>query len=241
MPRLADRVAVVTGAARGMGHAIATLFAEEGAAVIACDILEPTEDFGNERVTFRPLDVTSSEAWRELAARTRADLGPVSIVVNNAGVFSQNPVDLVEDEEWRATIGVNLDGVLYGMKYTIPQMRELGRGSIVNFASIWGVVAVPAAVAYHATKGAVVNLTRNAAITYAAENIRANSICPGIIDTPMVRATPTEITDAVVAVTPLGRQGTSLEVAYGALFLASDESSFMTGATLVIDGGYTAR
>jgi len=224
-----------------MGHATAQLFAEQGANVYACDVRDPDEEFSGDNVTFGMLDVSSWDAWSDTVARVRSDIGLVSIVVNNAGVFSQMPVDLVEEEEWRFTIGVNLDGVLFGMKATIPHMREFGRGSIVNFASIWGSVAIPGAAGYHATKGAVMNLTRNAAITYAEENIRANYICPGIIDTPMVRSTPTEITDGVVAVTPMSRQGKPREVANGALFLASDESSFMTGASLYIDGGYTAR
>jgi NAD(P)-dependent dehydrogenase (short-subunit alcohol dehydrogenase family) len=138
-------------------------------------------------------------------------------------------------------VAVNQTGVFLGMKTVAPVMRENGGGSIVNSSSIWGNVAVPGAHTYHATKGAVRNMTKNAAMTYATEGIRANSLHPGIINTPLVQAQAEDVNEFVVGMTPMGRMADPREIAYGVLFLASDESSFMTGAELVIDGGYTAQ
>jgi NAD(P)-dependent dehydrogenase (short-subunit alcohol dehydrogenase family) len=163
------------------------------------------------------------------------------VLFSNAGIIVYEPIEELELASWERVIGVNQTGVFLGMRAVAPVMRAQGGGSIINVSSIWGNVAVAGAHAYHATKGAVRNMSKNAALTYATEGIRVNSLHPGIINTPLVQAQDPSINEAVVGATPMGRMAEPREIAYGVLFLASDESSFMTGAELVIDGGYTAQ
>ncbi|MBT6442944.1 MAG: SDR family oxidoreductase, partial [Alphaproteobacteria bacterium] len=144
-------------------------------------------------------------------------------------------------EDWMKVVGVNQSGVFFGMREVIPSMQKQKAGSIINVSSIWGNAAVPGGHAYHATKGAVTMMSKNAAITYVGDGIRVNSILPGFIDTPLTRSQDPEVNAYVVSVTPMGRAGTPIEIANGCLFLASDESSFMTGSDLIIDGGYLAQ
>ena len=238
--RLKDKVALVTGASRGMGHEIAELFAREGATVYAGDIAapEPAHAGGVEAVT---LNVASEADWKAVVGRIVAARGRLDILVNNAGIIAYEPLAELDLKAWERVIGVNQTGVFLGMREAVPAMKRNGGGSIVNFSSIWGNAAVPGAHAYHATKGAVRNMTKNAAITHVADGIRVNSIHPGFIDTPLTQAQAPEINAFVIGATPMKRAGKPLEIAYGALFLASDESSFMTGAELVIDGGYLAQ
>lgn len=239
--RLEGRVAVVTGAGRGIGRATSDLFAEEGAVVIMCDLNEPDGPL-REGQHFVPLDVTDPDAWRGLGERATAEHRHVSILVNNAGIVDYAPIADVQRGAWERVMAVNVDGVLYGMQAFIPHMRARGGGSIVNVSSIWGSVAVAGAAAYHASKGAVRNLTKNAAMTYVADGIRANSVHPGIIATPhVVGVQDRAMSDAVVASTPMRRMAAPRELAYGILFLASDEASFVTGTELYVDGGYTAQ
>lgn len=238
--RMTGRVAVVTGAAGGMGHACSERLAAEGATVIASDVRDP-EPYTVEDVVFAEHDVTDESSWQRLVAGIVSDHGRVDVLVNNAGVIAYEPVDELEMESWQRVVAVNQTGVWLGMRAVIPSMVEAGAGSIINFSSIWGNVGVAGAAAYHATKGAVRNMTKNAAVTYASQGVRVNSVHPGIIDTPLVRAQDEDVTAAVVAATPMGRVGRPEEVAAGVLFLASDDASFVTGLELVIDGGYLAQ
>lgn len=233
--RLEGKVAIVTGAASGIGAETAALFREEGALVIALD-LDPR---GNPDVT--SFDVGDESQWKATVERAYDEAGRVDVLVNNAGIVRSYAgiVDVAQDD-WDAVLRVNLHGTFLGMRSVIPGMRAARRGSIVNFASIWGAVGAVGVAAYQASKGAVRTLTKNAAVTYAADNIRANAILPGLTMTPMVAAQDAELTARLVDQTPLGRGAHPRELAYGALFLASDESSFMTGTELVIDGGYMA-
>lgn len=243
MGRLSGKIALVTGAARGIGRATAELFAQEGAEVVATDIGAAAPLPENLPVTFANLDVAREEDWTRVVESTLAEHGRLDILVNNAGIAgSQAPIGSESLEAWNRVILVNQTGTFLGMRAVAPVMQRQKSGSIINISSIWGVTAVPAAAAYHATKGAVRTLTKNAAVTFAPDGIRVNSLHPGIVATPLVvDEQPKAVSDAVIAVTPLGRMAQPREIAFGCLFLASDESSFMTGAELVLDGGYLAR
>ncbi len=249
--RLENRVALISGGARGMGAAEATLFAREGAKVVIGDVLEDegrqTEDQINEsggECLFVHLDVTSEANWQDAIATTVARFGKLDILVNNAGIFPVVNLEDTSEEVWDKVMEINAKGVFLGTKHDIPEMRKAGGGSIVNISSIAGLIGSRTAAAYGASKGAVRIFTKSTAVQYAAEGIRANSVHPGIIETPMT--TPNillgqEQRDNQITRTPLGRIGTAGDVASGVLFLASDESSFMTGSELVIDGGLTAQ
>jgi len=240
MSRLENKVSIVSGAARGMGREVARLFAAQGSTVIATDIVDP-EPFEDD-ILFEKLDVTSFADWERLTASVHERFGRIDVLVNNAGIVgSYNGMEDTSEEDWNRTIAVDLNGVWFGMKSVVPYMKTAGKGSIVNFSSIWGIAGVPAAAAYCAAKGAVTNLTRSAAPSHVAHGIRVNSLHPGFIDTPLTQSQTPDLNTAVIASTPMGRAGKPIERAYGALFLASDESSFMTGSQLVIDGGYTAQ
>lgn len=239
--RLDNKIAVVTGAASGIGLSIANRFAKEGAKVYACDLNEPSpESSHHDNIAFRKLNVANDIEWRALAQEISEVDGRVDVLVNNAGTIDYEPVEDVNLESWNRVLGVNLTGVMLGMKSMIPYMKASG-GSIINFSSIWGMVAVPGAASYHASKGGVTVLTKNAAMSYAANNIRINAVHPGIVETPLVKQQATEATAQVIAATPLGRMAQPDEIANAVLFLASDEASFVTGSSLVVDGGYTAH
>lgn len=239
MNMIADRVAVVTGAGQGIGAAIADRFEKEGGLVYACDITFP------QRVNSSPgathLDVTNLGQWQELAAFLKQRHGHVDILVNNAGsVGSYATITDVSLDDWDAVIKLNQTSVFYGMRTMIPLMNERRSGSIINISSIWGLLGANGVAAYQASKGAVSMMTRNGACSYASSGIRVNSIHPGLIWTPMTEAQDPEISNELVSKTPLGRAGTPQEVAALALFLASDESAFITGAQIPVDGGFTA-
>jgi 3alpha(or 20beta)-hydroxysteroid dehydrogenase len=233
MGRLTGKVALVTGAAGGIGLATAELFAAEGAAVVATDVRT-----GGELV---PLDVSSEEDWRRVVTETERRHGRLDILVNNAGIGAAEGIVESSLESWNHVIAVAQTGVFLGMREAIPVMRRGGGGSIVNLSSIWGVTAVPGLAAYHAAKGAVRTLTKNAAVSYAQDGIRVNSVHPGFVDTPMTRANDPQINAVIIAAAPLARAGRPSEIAHACLFLASDESSFVTGVELPVDGGYLAR
>jgi NAD(P)-dependent dehydrogenase (short-subunit alcohol dehydrogenase family) len=237
--RLNGKVALVTGARGGIGRAVAELFAAEGAFVYAADI--ETGDYEADRLQQRQLDVGELEEWERLVGEIVAARGTLDVLVNNAGVASRGSIHDVGLEEWDRVIRVNLTGTFFGMRAVLPTMLDHRAGSIINVSSTWGIVGTDHMAAYQASKGAVRTLTKNAAITYAPAGIRVNSMHPGLTDTPIIAAAPPEARQAVLDVTPLGRGAEPIEQAYGALFLASDESRFMTGAELVIDGGFTAR
>ncbi len=248
--RLEGKVALISGGARGQGAAEAKLFAKEGAAVTVGDLLvedgKKVEAEINEaggRALFTKLDVTSEDDWRKAIAATVETFGKLDVLINNAGIYSVAPIEQTEVDEWDAIINVNLKGVFLGTKYAIPEMRKAGGGSIVNISSTAGLVGSDRGSAYGASKGGVRLLTKLTAVQHAKDGIRANSIHPGPIDTDMIAVnigTPKGLAKTLARV-PLGRVGTIDEVIYGVLLLASDESSFMTGSELVIDGGVTAK
>lgn len=238
--RLNAKTAIVTGGSQGIGRGIAELFAEEGANVIIGDLQQG--EFDHERISVERLDVTKESDWRSLVDSTIERHGAIDILVNNAGgVGSFEPIDTIEIDDWHRIIDLNLNGSFLGIRTVVPHMRRAGSGSIINISSIWGITSAVGVSAYTASKGAVRLMSKNAALSYVDNGIRVNSLHPGIIDTPMVAAQDKEITDAAVGATPMKRLGTPREIAFGALFLASDDSSYMTGAELVIDGGYTSR
>jgi NAD(P)-dependent dehydrogenase (short-subunit alcohol dehydrogenase family) len=240
MDRLKDKVAIVSGGARGMGRATAELFVKEGAKVVAGDVLD-AEGAAESEVDFVKLDVTQEESWNSVIADTVAKYGKLDIVVNNAAVITYEPILETTLDVWNNIVNVDQLGVFLGMKAAIPEMIKNGGGSIVNFSSIWGLVGADSAAAYHAAKGAVVNMTRNVANTHAKDGIRVNSVHPGYILTPMNADQAPEINAALTAGTLLKRPGQPIEVAYAVLFLASDESSYVTGTQMVVDGGFLAQ
>lgn len=242
--RLAGKVAVVTGAGSGMGAAMARRFVEEGAKVVAADISGAESDVArglSENCTSAQVDVSRSADVQRMLALAIDRFGRLDILCNNAGI--QGPLGLTADydeAEWDRVIAVNLTGVFLGMKYAIPLMLETaGKGSIVNTSSMASIVAFPTLPAYSASKGGVSTLTRLTAAEYASKNIRVNAIAPGAIDTGMTRGMPQEYLQAAVAATLMGRIGSPEEIANLALFLASDEASFITGTETAVDGGYT--
>ena len=250
MERLDGKVALISGGARGQGATEAKLFAQEGAKVVLGDLLddegrkveEMIRELGGE-ATYVHLDVTEEQDWRAAIKVAIDRYGKLDILVNNAGIFPMAQVEETTGELWDQVMEVNAKGVFLGTKYAIPEMRNAGGGSIINISSVAGLVGSTVAAAYGASKGAVRIFTKSAAIQYAKDGIRVNSIHPGVIETPM---TADLLADEArrqrfLERSPLGRFGSSEDVAYGALYLASEESSFVTGSELVIDGGVTAQ
>ncbi|MFD4957774.1 SDR family NAD(P)-dependent oxidoreductase [Microbacterium sp. NPDC058389] len=239
MGQLDGRVAIITGASRGIGRSIAELFREEGADVIATDIdPEANADPG---LHLRYQDVASEQGWTDLVAEVVAENGRLDILVNNASISSMSSILDQKLEAWNRVLAVDLGGIMLGMRACAPQMVKQGGGSIINFSSIYGNVAVPFAADYHAAKGGIRSLTKHAAMVLATDGVRVNSIHPGFILTPTTQAFEAAVIQKTIDATPMGRAGDPREIAEGALFLASDRSSFMTGSELVIDGGFTAQ
>jgi NAD(P)-dependent dehydrogenase (short-subunit alcohol dehydrogenase family) len=247
--RLEGKVALITGAARGQGAAEAILFAREGASLVLGDVrdedlqqLDKTITDEGHPVVSRHHDVTSEDDWAQMVSAAEESFGGLHVLVNNAGILSMAGVEDTTSQIWDRVVAVNQTGVWLGMKQAIPALRRAGGGSIVNISSIYGLIGSGAAAAYQGTKGAVRILTKTAAVQYASEGIRVNSIHPGVIDTGMVEEeVSSEFVPALLGATPLGRMGKPEEVAACALFLASDDASFVTGSELVVDGGYTAQ
>jgi NAD(P)-dependent dehydrogenase (short-subunit alcohol dehydrogenase family) len=238
--RLHDKVVLITGAASGIGYAIAELFAREGATVFASDIESPATRY-SPRIVPLTLDVTSEDDWAKAIEVVIEKCGRLDVLINNAGIIAYEPLHELQMEAWLRMIAVDQTGVFLGMREAVRVMRPRRSGSIVNISSIWGSAAVAGAHSYHAAKGAVRNMSKNAAMTYVADGIRVNSVHPGFIHTPLTDSQAPDLNSAVIAATPMKRGGTPIEVAYGCLYLASDESSYVTGVELVIDGGYLAQ
>ncbi|MDA1189105.1 MAG: glucose 1-dehydrogenase [Chloroflexi bacterium] len=255
--RLDGKVALITGAANavpgemmGLGGATAWLFAREGASVVIADINQKEgqrsvaalrEDGHN--ALFVKLDVSSEPGWQAVVKATVAEFGRLDVLVNNAGVGILATVEETTVELWDAHMDTHAKGAFLGSKHAIPHMRKQGGGSIVNISSIHGLTGSPTLAAYHAAKGAVRIFTKAAAIQYAKENIRVNSVHPGYVMTPMTEPgfSIPEVMKAVMSRIPLARLGTPDEIANAILYLASDESSYVTGSELVVDGGVIAQ
>ena len=259
--RLEGKVALISGGARGQGAAEARLFVQEGASVVIGDILDDEgmkleaeiRELGG-RITFVHLDVTEAEQWANAVNEAVTRYGKLDILVNNAGIGSTNiggvqapRIHDAPEEVWDQIMDVNGKGVFLGTRAALPVMLTNGNGSIINISSIAGMVGLGpgsgAGSAYASSKGAVRLLTKSTAVQYATDGIRCNSVHPGYIDTAMTARMMSEpgMRETRISATPLGRIGTVDDIANGVLFLASDESSFMTGSELVIDGGYTAQ
>ena len=252
MRELQGKVAIVTGAASGIGRAAAELFAAEGATVIAADVQDPEGQALADRlseqghtVSFVHADVSSERDVAAMVQVAMAQYGRLDVLFNNAGIEGeQAPTADATLENWDRVIGINLKGVFLGCKYGIEAMLRGGGGSIVNNASVAGLVGFAGIPAYCASKGGVVQLTRTAALEYALTGVRVNCLCPGVIQTPMIdRFTHGDAAAAaaMAGLEPVGRTGKPEEVAELALFLASDRSSFITGAVIPVDGGFVAR
>lgn len=254
MGRIPGKVATVTGAASGLGSAISSLFAKEGATVIATDIntsggqacVDEILSKGGQAV-FIKQDVSLEEDWQKLMAFTIEQYGRLDIHVNCAGVFLDRSIEKMTLAQWRRVISVNLDGVFLGIKYAADVMKKNGGGSIINLSSVGGLVGTVNSAPYNASKGGVRILTKAAAMEFSKAgfdyNIRVNSVHPGVIETPMTAPmiNDPEGSQEMLSWTPMGRFGEPIDVAYGALYLASEESKFVTGSELVIDGGWSAH
>lgn len=248
--RLQGKVALITGAARGQGAEEARMFAKEGAKVVLADVTDQEgtavaaeiAEMGGDAL-YVHLDVTNEDEWDAAVQSAVASFGKLDILVNNAGIWRRGHVLETSPDQWDDIMDVNAKGVFLGTKAAIPEMRKAGGGSIVNISSTAGLVGSKTSAAYSASKGAVRIFTKSTAVQYAAEGIRANSIHPGPIDTDMGDQVWPDAASKAASVTrtALNRMGTPEDIAYGALYLASDESSFVTGSELVIDGGVTAQ
>jgi NAD(P)-dependent dehydrogenase (short-subunit alcohol dehydrogenase family) len=257
--RLKGKVAIITGAAGGIpgevmgfGGATAWLFAREGAKVVLTDVADERGEASVAAIrgegleaTYHHLDVTSSDEWQAVIAATVDAYGALNVLVNNAGTGTIATVEETSEQEWDGILDVHAKGVFLGCKHAIPALRASGGGSIVNVSSMYGIVGSMTSASYHAAKGAIRTFTKAVAIQYAADRIRANSVHPGIAVTPLTKPQLDEGGEAAAAASleniPLGRLGAADDIAPGILYLASDESSYVTGAELVIDGGFIAR
>ena len=253
MSRVAGKVAIVTGAANGIGKATAVLLAREGAKVVVADLQEEAghntvaeiKAAGGEAV-FVKLNVTQEAEWQQAIATAEQTFGKLDVAVNNAGIAYNGTVESTSLEDWQRVQSINLNSVFLGTKYAVEAMKKVGSGSIINLSSIEGLVGDPTLAAYNASKGGVRLFTKSAALHCAKSGykIRINSVHPGYIWTPMVQGLTKDAVEArqkLVDLHPLGHLGEPDDIAYGILYLASDESKFMTGSELVIDGGYTAQ
>ena len=255
--RLKDKVALITGSANGVegelmgfGGAAARMFAREGATLVLADIndesgIRTATQIGElgTNIEYLRLDVTREDEWAHAIDFTTSHFGRLDILVNSAGTGAETDVEHTTLEIWEGQMAVHARGTFLGTKLAIPEMRKIGGGSIINISSTYGIVGSDTATAYHAAKGAVRLFTKAAAVQYAKENIRVNSIHPGYAITPLTEGVYDDPISAapILERVPMGRMAVADDVAYGIIYLASDESSFVTGTELIIDGGMTAR
>ncbi len=241
MGRVDGKVALISGGGGGIGGQAALLLADEGARVALADVrideAGALADKIGDRAQAFPLDVTSAASWDDAVAATERAFGPVNVLVNSAGVASYGPTDQVSEDEFRRILDINLIGTFLGFKAAVPSMRRAGGGSVVNISSLAGLIGMPGAAAYTASKWAVRGFTKSVAGEFGHEGIRINSVHPGVIDTPLADAQKA-IIDQLMPNLPLGRIGQPEEVARLVLFLASDESSYSTGSEFTSDGGW---
>jgi NAD(P)-dependent dehydrogenase (short-subunit alcohol dehydrogenase family) len=250
MTRLQGRVALITGAASGIGRATADRLADEGATVVVTDVQDDAgeaaaaalRDAGGGSL-FVHLDVTDEAGWRTAVEGVLAELGRLDILVNNAGMGDLETIEETSLADWERTVAIDQTGVFLGMKTCADALKASGHGSVINISSIFGTSGgFGTSPAYHAAKGAVRTLTKNVAVHWATEGVRVNSIHPGFIRTPILdQAEGTEVWEAMTAMTPMGRLGEPQEIAAAVAYLASDDASFVTGLELYVDGGYIAR
>ncbi len=246
--RLQNKVALITGGGTGIGAGIAHMFAREGAQVVVCGrredplkkVVDEIDQNGGEAI-YCIADISSQEQIQEMIETVTMKFGTIDILVNNAGVFIPDDVTSTSEQEWDRVMDTDAKGVYLMSKAVLPDMIKKGAGKIVNIASIAGLIGFEKSAAYCAAKGAVVNLTREMALDYAPKGICVNAIAPGVIDTDMTKAflSNEQAKQGFLSKTPVGRVGTPEDIAYGAVYLASDESNFVAGQTLVIDGGWT--
>lgn len=246
--RLDGKVAIISGAAHGIGAAVARAFVREGARVLVGDVLDDegaslvaglNQGAERPRAVYMRFDVTRLAEWEEVVRAAERLFDRVTTLVNNAGVPGRAGVEDTTEEGWDRTVDVDLKGTWLGMKACIPAIRRAGGGAVVNTCSHYALVASGRATAYHSAKGGVLSLTRAAAVEYARENIRVNAVLPGLVTTPRSASLPPDWKQKLIEQTPLGRMAEPDEIAPAFVFLASDEASFVTGASLIVDGGAT--
>jgi NAD(P)-dependent dehydrogenase (short-subunit alcohol dehydrogenase family) len=246
MSRLATKVAIVTGAASGIGLGIAQLFIKEGAKVVFSDINKSGKaaaDAAGRKSLFIECDISSAESVKKLVTKVLEAFGTIDILINNAGILYQKPISETSDKEWNAVINVNLKGPFLLTREVLPIFEKHGKGKIVNIASIAGIIGYENLSAYCASKGGIIAMTRSLAVEFAPKKINVNCICPGAIKTGMTRNIEENemMLKQILMSIPAGRMGDPIDIANAALYLASDESNYVTGASIVVDGGWIVR
>lgn len=248
MGRVSGKVAIITGAARGIGVATARRMIEEGAKVMLTDLLDKEGEAAAKALgpnaRYMHHDVVSEAEWKQVVGATEAAFGPVSVLVNNAGIVSFSPIETTEEADFHHVVNVNQVAVFLGMKSALPSMKRAGGGSIINISSVAGIFGAPLGLSYCASKFAVRGMSKSAAIELAPHNIRVNSVHPGMIRTTMTEGAPADaqaVMDSLVMSAPAARRGEPEEVANVVLLLASDETRFSTGAEFIVDGGLTCK
>ena len=246
MSRLATKVAIVTGAASGIGLGIARLFIKEDAKVVFSDINtsgRAAADTAGENAIFIECDISNAESVGNLVAKTIQAFGTIDILINNAGILRQKPISETSDEDWNTVINTNLKGPFLLTREVLPIFEKHGKGKIVNIASIAGIIGYENLSAYCASKGGVIAMTRSLAVEFASKKINVNCICPGAIKTGMTKVIEDNETmiKQILKTIPAGRMGDPIDIANAALYLAGDESDYVTGASIVVDGGWSVR
>ncbi|MGA7367500.1 MAG: SDR family NAD(P)-dependent oxidoreductase [Nitrososphaeraceae archaeon] len=246
MLRLAAKVAIVTGAASGIGLGIAQLFIKEGAKVVFGDINKSgrvAADTAGKNALFIECDISKAESVKNLVAKTLKSFGTIDVLINNAGIVYQKPISETSDENWNAVINTNLKGPFLLTREVLPIFDKHGKGKIVNIASIAGIIGYENLSAYCASKGGILAMTRSLALEFAPKKINVNCICPGAIKTGMTKAIEDNgiMLKQILMSIPAGRMGDPIDIAKAALYLASDESDYVTGASIVVDGGWSVR